>query len=349
MKLLSILERLATNFSVKFSNTYTAIFNASGITADRTYTLPDANCTLQREITLTTIGSSGAATLSGGALNIPEYGGGGGGAPVELTIYTSGTNSYTIPSGAVYLEITCIGGGGGGGSGRRGATSTGRSGGGGGGGAGWSILTYRVSDLTSPLSAVVGAGGAGGAARTSDNTNGAAGSAGNASYVTSAGNRIIEAGGGNNGGGGTTTAGAAGAAVNAANAMFLGGAGAAGAVAGGATSTLNRPASCGGGGGAGIGSDNISYHGPTGGSMMGQPQAAGGISGGTAAENGAQYMMFGRGGGAGAGGDGGAGGTGGAGGAGGGGGGGGGASLNGNNSGAGGAGGAGLIRIVAFF
>jgi hypothetical protein len=47
--------------------------------------------TITKGIQLTTIGTSGAATLVGSTLNIPQYGGGGGGVTI-IEIGTTGTN-----------------------------------------------------------------------------------------------------------------------------------------------------------------------------------------------------------------------------------------------------------------
>lgn len=54
----------------------------------------------QNALTLTTTGTSGAATLIGSTLNIPQYSGGGGGASiVRLTSQTLTASSWTLVSG----------------------------------------------------------------------------------------------------------------------------------------------------------------------------------------------------------------------------------------------------------
>lgn len=72
----------------------------------------------QNALTLTTTGTSGAATLVGATLNIPQYSGGGGGEGVTAThilfppisgfYYGTGigvgTNTYTMTNGQLYLS-----------------------------------------------------------------------------------------------------------------------------------------------------------------------------------------------------------------------------------------------------
>lgn len=53
----------------------------------------------QNALTLTTTGTSGAATLIGSTLNIPQYGGGGGASIVRLTGQTLTASSWTLVSG----------------------------------------------------------------------------------------------------------------------------------------------------------------------------------------------------------------------------------------------------------
>ena len=54
----------------------------------------------QAPITLTTTGSSGAATFVGNTLNIPQYtGGGGGGGPI-LESYQTISSNYSLTAGS---------------------------------------------------------------------------------------------------------------------------------------------------------------------------------------------------------------------------------------------------------
>lgn len=81
------------------------------------------------------------------------------------TITSTGSQSYTIPAGTLYLEIEVWGAGGGGGaggsSGGRGGTAY--QGGGGGGGGAYCKHKYQPSDMqaSDTLNFTVGAGGAG--------------------------------------------------------------------------------------------------------------------------------------------------------------------------------------------
>lgn len=169
-------------------------------------------------------------------------------APDVQTFTTSG--SYTVPAGAVTVQVTGLAPGGGGGSGRKGAAGTVRCGGGGGGGGALVTHTFRASDLTSPVTVTVGAGGTGGASVTANDTSGNAGGAGGThSFGT-----YLRAIGGAGGGGGTATAGAAGGGrpgttngTNGAAASASGGAG-----AGITATTIPGGAGAGGNSGGGI-------------------------------------------------------------------------------------------------
>lgn len=114
------------------------------------------------------------------------------------TIYTSGTNTFTVPTGVTALKVTVIGGGGGGGGARAIACSTGA--GGGGGGAGMAIRWITGLTPGSTITATVGAGGTAGAS-----TPTAGGSGGTSSFGAYA-----SATGGSGGAAGNETSGTAG-------------------------------------------------------------------------------------------------------------------------------------------
>lgn len=119
---------------------------------------------------------------------------------------SSGSFTWTKPTGAKTVEVLMMSGGGGGGSGARQATTAGRFGGGGGGGAGGIRFKLDADALGSSETVIVGAGGAGGVAVTTDSTNGNPGTKGGDSVFGP-----ITCRGGNFGGGGTDITGAAGA------------------------------------------------------------------------------------------------------------------------------------------
>lgn len=281
---------------------------------------------------------------------------------VQIDVVTS-SGTYNIPTWAVRLDATAIGGGGGGGGARRGATGSARASGAGGGAGGVVNDTFIVANLTgSTISVVVGAGGTAGTAATADDTNGGTGGTGGTSTLTNNSDVLLSAIGGSGGtGGGTATgAGGVGGTSNfgqtntggAGSATVFGGAGVSslfargpggGAGGGGITTGNTRLGPGAGGGGYSIGDTGRKAAGGAGGPLQGNPGSAGS----------AKAWQCGAGGGGGGGNSGGttgtgAGGDGGAGGAPGGGGGGGGATTNGSvNSGAGGVGGAGEVWIIA--
>jgi hypothetical protein len=136
--------------------------------------------TPQEQITLTTTGTSGPATLVGTTLNIPEYAGGGGSTPIDIQLFTS-SGVWTKPAGATIVEVYLVSGGGGGGSGRRGATLTARYGGGGGASGAMAAVKLQASALGTTENIWLGVGGNGGAAITVNDTNGNPGTAGSGS------------------------------------------------------------------------------------------------------------------------------------------------------------------------
>jgi len=86
--------------------TLTGILKGNGTSA---FSAATANTDYQSPITLTTIGTSGAATFNGTTLNIPQYtgGGGGGGGPIlESQIVIS--QNYTLTSNTNGLSIAPV-------------------------------------------------------------------------------------------------------------------------------------------------------------------------------------------------------------------------------------------------
>jgi hypothetical protein len=158
----------------------------------------------QDTLTLTTTGSSGAATLVGSTLNIPQYSGGGSSAQTGTIIVTSGT-SFTTPSNittSTVFIIELIGGGGGG----AGGASTNQHGSGGGGG-GYVYKTIIGLSPSTTYTCAIGAAGNGGAAA----NNGTAGTSttltiGAATYTASGGGAGLAAISSAGGAGGTGTA-----------------------------------------------------------------------------------------------------------------------------------------------
>lgn len=276
---------------------------------------------------------------------------------------SSGSFTWTKPTGAKWVEFLLIGGGGGGGSGARYATLSGRAGGGGGAGGTTYYGRISASYLGATQTVVVGSGAAGGAAQTVDSTVG-----NNGGSSTSTTFSIYTSGAGGSGNGGSTTTGTAGSARN--SMIFL--TASANSGAGGGTLTTGSTGSTpnvhliGGGGGGGAGAAAASTTNAAGGGGCGfgsaSPSAGlvsvvaggtGGTTAGVAATAGTsattQYFFGGTGGGGGFYRTGQAGGAGGAGGWPGGAGGGGGASDNGFASGKGGDGANGFAVIITYF
>jgi hypothetical protein len=273
----------------------------------------------------------------------------------NFTDYTSGTSTIAEPTDAKFVSFLLIGGGGGGGSGRRGAAGTDRSGGGG-GGAGGVVITQpiAVSDISWPITYIVGSGGTGASGITSNDTNGNSGGVGNDTSINC--NFSIVAKGGFAGSGGGTTTGGGGASRSDAggniptNTVTASG-GAAGSNGTGANSADNNNMlqGSGGGGGGGLNTSNTASNGGRAGFIGSSTiYRIGGALGGTAvaAATAGTAGIFKVGGGGGGGST-----TfvNGANGAGGGGGGGGAASANGSTSGAGGNGGPGFIRMYVYY
>lgn len=297
--------------------------------------------------------------LSSPSISGVHYGDGSNltGIPRNTDIQTfavTGTFTWTKPTGAKSVNITCIGGGGGGGSGRR--TLSGLSaayGGGGGAGGGYTNRTIDASLLSSTEIVIVGAGGLGGASQTVDNTDGRNGAIGGNSSFGS----WVFANAGTFAGQGTSSAGLGGSGASG-RAMLIGGSGGNSSVTGTAGGGNNTQAGgAGGGSGGGVSLTPTAYNGGAGAIALatystGGSSTAGVVPGGNgnsgfgASPN---WPLAGGGGAGGAGSTTTAAGSGGAGAIYGGGGGGGGGSLNGFNSGAGGPGAQGIVIVTTYF
>lgn len=175
-----------------------------------------------------------------------------GAAPQVTWITATGNTSYTVPAGAVSIDVAILAGGGGGGSGAfAAATGSNIGGGGAGSGGGYSHATFRASDLSSPVTVTVGAGGSGGAAVNSAGS-GNPGVGGNASKFGT----YAWCTGGLGGGAGTSSAGGAGGALVGGGTM-AGGSGSNGGLgnaAGGTGTNVLATLLNGGAGGGGVNS-----------------------------------------------------------------------------------------------
>lgn len=136
---------------------------------------------------IATVGTIGQVLTSNGAGALPTFQSGSSGQ-LSYNLYTSGTTTWTAPTGVTKVKVICIGGGGGGG----GWWSYNAGDGGAGGYGGIAIGIYTVIPGTG-YSAIVGAGGDG-----SNSTNGSSGgssSFGSFLSATGGGGGVFGAGG----------------------------------------------------------------------------------------------------------------------------------------------------------
>lgn len=213
----------------------------------------------------------------------------------SLTTMMASSGTYTVPSAANFLRITCVGGGGGGGGGGSTASKLAQVGGAG-GAAGTSSTQIVEVGSNKTLKVVVGSGGTGGAGGPSGGSNaGGNGAAGGATTVTGTGIAVRGSGGaGGKGSAGASTTAARGAAYGAqsgsATANITGGSGGGSGASGG----YPIAASPGGGGGGGAASGNQGGGGGGAGSATGAGKAgatgassqASGLAGTSATSNG---------------------------------------------------------------
>lgn len=127
---------------------------------------------------------------------------------VTITSLASWTGTWSLPAGASFVRVCCVGGGGGGGSGRKTSSGTAAGSGGSGASGGVSFVELAASAFTGPVTVTVGAAGTGGAARTTVQ-NGANGTNGSATTFGT----FCGGGGGNAGLGGQSGGSAVGGAA----------------------------------------------------------------------------------------------------------------------------------------
>ena len=223
------------------SNTYSVGFQAGTLSANTTWTLPEAD------------GTDGQAMVTNGSkvLSFASPTAGAGNL-TSFQVFTSGSAAtYTPTAGTTAILVECLGGGGGsGGIAIAGATNYAASGGGGGGG--YLRKWINASSLLSSYTYTVGLGGAAGTASVGAGNNGGAGG------TTYFGTSLLIAGGGAGGSGALGTG------------TFNGAGGAGGTCSGG---DINLVGGRGGSGNGNFipGSCNLVYGGVGGGSQYGAP------------------------------------------------------------------------------
>jgi hypothetical protein len=195
------------------------------------------------------------------------------GAAVNVFLNSGSPYTFAKPAGT-FVRFIGIAPGGGGGGGGVAAASTAIYGGGGGTGGTRFDATYRIADLTWPITITIGTGGAGGAGHASGTAGTGTSGTGGAALTIGA---YINAAGGNSGGGGSTTSGPSGGPSNG---QILGGSGTASSITA-AASNANSVAggTSGAGGGGGISAANTAYNGGAGGAAY---DAGGTAAGGNA-------------------------------------------------------------------
>jgi hypothetical protein len=125
------------------------------------------------------------------------FSGGGGtglGVPNQV-VFTSGSSTWTVPTGVTSVQVEMVGGGGGGSGGGTLYGSTAYDIGGGGGASGTAIVTLNVTPGQN-LAYTVGAGGTGGAAYSAPSTSPTVGLSGGSSSITFGTSVITSPGGG---------------------------------------------------------------------------------------------------------------------------------------------------------
>ncbi len=176
-------------------------------------------------------------------------------------VFTSGSGTWTVPSGVSSVKVTLIGAGGGGGGSAKYSSQTTWEGGGGGGGA---CTQFTISGLSSgtSYSYSVGSGGAGGEGQTTNNIAGTTGEIGSAGGATSFGSYYVNGGSGGKGGfaallsGSNGQGGAGGTGGSSPSTIYDGGKGGNGGYGGygyGAGGSVSNA----GGGGGGLGDSTI--------------------------------------------------------------------------------------------
>ena len=230
--------------AITLSTTVTGLLKGNG-TAISAAT---ANTDYQSPITLTTTGTSGAATLISNTLNIPQYSSGGGGS-INGQVFTAG-GTFTIPAGITSLKVTVVGGGGGSGASNAGVDAFACTGGGGGGGTAISYLTGLTPGNT--LTVTIGAGGTAGPSSAGNGGTGGSSTVASGTQtittITGAGgsgslgaaSTFTAGGAGGSGSNGTINLTGSGGSASFSGAFVMGGSGGSSSIGGGARNVYNN-------------------------------------------------------------------------------------------------------------